>query len=270
MDSNRIVDDLSSLTVLEWADLIQLVNEKWGVAASAAIALAIAVGQRRVVVEEAKFTVVLTSAGNNRIAVIKEVRVLTGLGLKEARDLVDAAPQVLEVGVDEEVAAQITKRVFAVGGSATYINSSAIDAYFRSVVAKRAGKIKQLTETEPGTRETTSFSKFADDSFRESRFKSISSSVEADMMIEQLSGDERSSVETAVASLLQDGVVEKATPLLCGTFPPNRFGASTESPTQLFMTQAQQDEFRILFSLQDNAVFVQDIFRTSQLAFFQS
>ena len=92
-DLQKLVDDLSTLTVLEAADLAKMLEEKWGVSAAAAVAVAAAPGAAAAAVEEkTEFTVVLTAAGEKKIEVIKEVRALTGLGLKEAKDLVEAAP----------------------------------------------------------------------------------------------------------------------------------------------------------------------------------
>ena len=94
-DLQKIVDELSGLTVLEAADLAKMLEEKWGVSAAAAVAVAAgpAGGGAAVVEEKTEFTVVLASAGDKKIEVIKEVRALTGLGLKEAKDLVEGAPK---------------------------------------------------------------------------------------------------------------------------------------------------------------------------------
>ncbi len=113
-DLQKIVDDLSSLTVLEAAELAKLLEEKWGVSAAAAVAVAAAPGAAAAAVEEkTEFTVVLTSAGDKKIEVIKEVRAITGLGLKEAKDLVEGAPKPLKEGVSkdeaEKVKAQLEK-----------------------------------------------------------------------------------------------------------------------------------------------------------------
>ena len=114
-DLQRIVDDLSKLTVLEAADLAKMLEEKWGVSAAAAVAVAAAPGAATAAPAEEKteFTVVLTAAGEKKIEVIKEVRALTGLGLKEAKDLVEGAPKPVKEGVTkdeaEKVKAQLEK-----------------------------------------------------------------------------------------------------------------------------------------------------------------
>ncbi len=105
-DLQKIVDDLSSLTVLEAADLAKLLEEKWGVSAAAAVAVAAGpAGAAAAPAEEkTEFTVVLAAAGDKKIEVIKEVRALTGLGLKEAKDLVEGAPKAVKEGVNKEEA----------------------------------------------------------------------------------------------------------------------------------------------------------------------
>ena len=105
-DLQKIVDDLSSLTVLEAADLAKMLEEKWGVSAAAAVAVAAGpAGAAAAPAEEkTEFTVVLTAAGDKKIEVIKEVRALTGLGLKEAKDLVEGAPKAVKEGVNKEEA----------------------------------------------------------------------------------------------------------------------------------------------------------------------
>ena len=114
-DLQKIVDDLSSLTVLEAAELAKLLEEKWGVSAAAAVAVAAAPGGAAAapVEEKTEFTVVLTAAGEKKIEVIKEVRALTGLGLKEAKDLVEGAPKPVKEDVTkdeaEKVKAQLEK-----------------------------------------------------------------------------------------------------------------------------------------------------------------
>src|SRR5918994_195614 len=100
-DLQRLVDDLSKLTVLEAADLAKLLEEKWGVSAAAE--------------EKTEFTVVLTAAGEKKIEVIKEVRALTGLGLKEAKDLVEGAPKPVKEGVNKEEADKIKATLEKVG-----------------------------------------------------------------------------------------------------------------------------------------------------------
>ncbi len=106
----KIVEELSSLTVLEAAELAKLLEEKWGVSASAAVAVAAAplAGAAVAPVEEqTEFTVILAAVGDKKIEVIKEVRAVTGLGLKEAKDLVEAAPKPVKEGVTKEEAAKI-------------------------------------------------------------------------------------------------------------------------------------------------------------------
>ena len=108
----KLVDDLSQLTVLEAADLAKMLEEKWGVSAAAAVAVAAGPGAAAAAPAEEKteFTVVLASYGEKKIDVIKEVRAITGLGLKEAKDLVDGAPSVVKAGVTkDEAAAMKTK-----------------------------------------------------------------------------------------------------------------------------------------------------------------
>jgi large subunit ribosomal protein L7/L12 len=108
-DLSKIVDELSSLTVLEAAELAKLLEEKWGVSAAAAVAVAAAPGGAAAAPAEEKteFTVVLASAGDKKIEVIKEVRALTGLGLKEAKDLVEGAPKPVKEGVNKDEAEKI-------------------------------------------------------------------------------------------------------------------------------------------------------------------
>jgi len=114
-DLSKLVDDLSSLTVLEAAELAKLLEEKWGVSAAAAVAVAASGGGAAAapVEEKTEFTVVLAAAGDKKIEVIKEVRALTGLGLKEAKDLVEGAPKNVKEGVSkdeaEKVKAQLEK-----------------------------------------------------------------------------------------------------------------------------------------------------------------
>ena len=117
-DLNKIVDELSSLTVLEAAELSKLLEEKWGVSAAAPVAVAAApgTGDGEVVAEEkTDFDVVLTEAGSNKIAVIKEVRTITALGLKEAKDLVEGAPKTLKQGVAKAEAEEMKKALEAAG-----------------------------------------------------------------------------------------------------------------------------------------------------------
>ena len=104
----KIVEDLSALTVLEAAELAKLLEEKWGVSAAAAVAVAAAPGAAAAAVEEkTEFNVILAAAGDKKIEVIKEVRAITGLGLKEAKDLVEGAPKPLKEGVNKEEADKI-------------------------------------------------------------------------------------------------------------------------------------------------------------------
>ena len=121
-DLAKIVDDLSSLTVLEAAELSKLLEEKWGVSAAAPVAVAAAAGGAgaAAVVEEEKteFDVILADAGANKINVIKEVRAITGLGLKEAKDLVEAAPKAVKEGVNKAEAADIKKKLEDAGAKA--------------------------------------------------------------------------------------------------------------------------------------------------------
>ena len=110
-DLNKIVEDLSSLTVLEAAELAKLLEEKWGVSAAAAVAVAGPAagggGAAAPVEEKTEFTGVLAAAGDKKIEVIKEVRAITGLGLKEAKDLVEGAPKPVKEGVNKEEADKI-------------------------------------------------------------------------------------------------------------------------------------------------------------------
>jgi large subunit ribosomal protein L7/L12 len=117
-DLQKIVDDLSSLTVLEAAELAKLLEEKWGVSAAAAVAVAAAPGAgggAAAAEEKTDFTVVLASAGDKKIEVIKEVRAITGLGLKEAKDLVEGAPKPLKEGVAKDEAEKIKATLEKVG-----------------------------------------------------------------------------------------------------------------------------------------------------------
>jgi len=119
-DLEKIADDLSSLTVLEAADLAKLLEEKWGVSASAPVAVAAAAGGSETSnATEAKteFSVSLTSVGDKKINVIKEVRAVTGLGLKEAKDLVEAAPSMVKEGVPEAEANEIKGKLEEAGAS---------------------------------------------------------------------------------------------------------------------------------------------------------
>ena len=110
----HLVDELSKLTVLEAAELSKLLEEKWGVSAAAPVAVAAAPGAAAAApaaVEKTEFTVVLASAGDKKINVIKEVRAITGLGLKEAKDLVEAAPKEVKADVSKDEAEKIKKQL---------------------------------------------------------------------------------------------------------------------------------------------------------------
>jgi large subunit ribosomal protein L7/L12 len=115
-DLAKIVEDLSKLTVLEAAELSKMLEEKWGVSAAAPVAAAAAAGPAAAAVEEkTEFTVVLAAAGDKKIEVIKEVRAITGLGLKEAKDLVEGAPKAVKEGVNKKDAEDMKKKLEAVG-----------------------------------------------------------------------------------------------------------------------------------------------------------
>ena len=121
-DLNKIVEDLSSLTVLEAAELSKLLEDKWGVSAAAPVAVAAAPaagGGEAPADEKTEFDLELTEAGSNKIAVIKEVRTITGLGLKEAKDLVEGAPKPLKQGVKKEEAEEMKKALEAAGAKVT-------------------------------------------------------------------------------------------------------------------------------------------------------
>jgi large subunit ribosomal protein L7/L12 len=117
-DLNTIVDQLSGLTIMEAADLAKLLEEKWGVSAAAPVAVAAAGGAPAAAVAEEKteFTVMLLAAGEKKIQVIKEVRAVTGLGLKEAKDLVEGAPKPVKEAVSQDEAKKIKEQIEAVGG----------------------------------------------------------------------------------------------------------------------------------------------------------
>jgi large subunit ribosomal protein L7/L12 len=117
-DLAKLVDDLSSLTVLEAAELAKLLEDKWGVSAAAAVAVAAAPGAGAAaapVEEQTEFTVVLAATGDKKIEVIKEVRAITGLGLKEAKDLVEGAPKPVKEGVSKDEAEKIKATLEKVG-----------------------------------------------------------------------------------------------------------------------------------------------------------
>ncbi|HRY26328.1 MAG: 50S ribosomal protein L7/L12 [Geminicoccaceae bacterium] len=117
----QLVDDLSSLTVLEAAELSKLLEEKWGVSAAAPVAVAAAGGGAAVAAEAAEeqteFDVILAAIGEKKINVIKEVRAITGLGLKEAKDLVEAAPKAVKEGVSKDDAAKFKKQLEEAGAT---------------------------------------------------------------------------------------------------------------------------------------------------------
>ena len=116
-DLNKIIDDLSSLTVVEAADLSKQLEEKWGVTAASAVAVAAPTPSSGSAPEEEKdeFTIMLTASGDKKINVIKEVRACTSLGLKEAKDLVEAAPKEVKSGVNKKEAEEIKKKLEAAG-----------------------------------------------------------------------------------------------------------------------------------------------------------
>jgi large subunit ribosomal protein L7/L12 len=116
-DLQKIVDQLSSLTILEASELVKTLEEKWGVSAApvAAVSSVAAPVASAAAEEKTEFTVILDSAGESKINVIKEVRAITGLGLKEAKDLVDGAPKTLKEGVSKEEAEDIKKKLEAAG-----------------------------------------------------------------------------------------------------------------------------------------------------------
>jgi large subunit ribosomal protein L7/L12 len=121
-DLTKIVEDLSKLTVLEAAELAKMLEEKWGVSAAAAVAVAAVPGAAggaaaAAAEEQTEFTVILKSGGDKKINVIKEVRAITGLGLKEAKDLVDGAPQAVKEGVAREEADSIKSQLEEAGAS---------------------------------------------------------------------------------------------------------------------------------------------------------
>jgi large subunit ribosomal protein L7/L12 len=119
-DLAKIVDDLSKLTVIEAAELAKLLEEKWGVSAAAAVAVAPAAGAAAAAPaaeEKTEFTVVLKAAGDKKINVIKEVRAITGLGLKEAKDLVEAGGKTVKDGVNKDEAAKLKKQLEDQGAS---------------------------------------------------------------------------------------------------------------------------------------------------------
>ena len=118
-DLQKIVDDLSGLTVLEAADLAKMLEEKWGVSAAAPMAMMAGGGggEAAAVEEKTEFDVVLTAAGAQKINVIKEVRTITGLGLKEAKDLVEGAPKTVKEGVNKDEADKLKKQLEGAGAT---------------------------------------------------------------------------------------------------------------------------------------------------------
>ncbi|AQX28147.1 MULTISPECIES: 50S ribosomal protein L7/L12 [unclassified Bartonella] len=114
-DLAKIVEDLSNLTVLEAAELSKLLEEKWGVSAAAPVAVAAVSAAAPVAEEKTEFDVILTDSGAQKINVIKEVRALTGLGLKEAKDLVEGAPKPIKEGISKDEAEKIKTQLEAVG-----------------------------------------------------------------------------------------------------------------------------------------------------------
>ena len=120
-DLTKLVDDLSALTVIEAADLAKMLEEKWGVSAAAPVAVAAAGGAAaaapEAAVEKTEFDVILAAIGEKKINVIKEVRAITSLGLKEAKDLVEAAPKPIKEGVNKEEAAKIKKQLEDAGAT---------------------------------------------------------------------------------------------------------------------------------------------------------
>ena len=114
-DLAKLVDELSALTVMEAADLSKMLEEKWGVSAAAAVAVAAGAGAAAAVEEKDEFEVVLVAAGDNKINVIKEIRAITQLGLKEAKDLVDGAPKTVEERAPKAEAEEIEEKLEAAG-----------------------------------------------------------------------------------------------------------------------------------------------------------
>ena len=113
---NKIVDELSKLTVVEAAELSKQLEEKWGVSAAAPVAAAPAAGTAAPAEEKSEFTIFLNAAGDKKINVIKEVRSITGLGLKEAKEFVEGAPKVIKEGLKKEECEEIQEKLKAVGG----------------------------------------------------------------------------------------------------------------------------------------------------------
>ena len=119
-DLNAIADQLSGLTVMEAAELAKLLEDKWGVSAAAPVAVAAApgaAGEAAAAEEKTEFDVILVSSGDKKIQVIKEVRAITGLGLKEAKEIVDGAPKAVKEGVAKDEAEEMKKQLEAAGGT---------------------------------------------------------------------------------------------------------------------------------------------------------
>lgn len=119
-DLAKIVDELSALTVLEAAELSKLLEEKWGVSAAAPVAVAAAAAPAAAAEEKTEFDVILAKSGDKKINVIKEVRAITGLGLKEAKDLVEGAPKTLKEGVNKDEAEKIKKTLEEQGATVEF------------------------------------------------------------------------------------------------------------------------------------------------------
>ena len=118
-DLAKLVDELSALTVMEAADLSKMLEEKWGVSAAAAVAVAAGGAAAAAEEEKSEFDIILEAAGDNKINVIKEIRAITNLGLKEAKDLVDGAPKTVTEGAPKEEAEEIKKKLEAAGAKVT-------------------------------------------------------------------------------------------------------------------------------------------------------
>ena len=118
-DLAKLVDELSALTVMEAADLSKMLEEKWGVSAAAAVAVAAGGAAAAAEEEKSEFDIILEAAGDNKINVIKEIRAITNLGLKEAKDLVDGAPKTVKEGAPKEEAEEIKAKLEAEGAKVT-------------------------------------------------------------------------------------------------------------------------------------------------------
>ena len=118
-DLAKLVDELSALTVMEAADLSKMLEEKWGVSAAAAVAVAAGGAAAAAEEEKSEFDIILEAAGDNKINVIKEIRAITNLGLKEAKDLVDGAPKTVKEGAPKEEAEEIKTKLEAEGAKVT-------------------------------------------------------------------------------------------------------------------------------------------------------